>query len=328
MNLKKKIGFILQKIGLKQVGIKLDLKVHSIFRDIISYFRFIYIPLLVKYRSRKGVLAINLDSDWLGLGARIVKTIELLMYAENNGLTLYLQFGYQKKKDTFDYFKDLFDVKINNKKATNEIKFTHIRDVGELKLKENYNELLTINLANTLFNKHLQIKKNIINETENFYNINFKNSRILGFHYRGTDKTGEAPKVDLSTVYNLIQNKIESDKYDKLFISTDEESCIEYFTTKNLPIEILWRNDIYRSKDGNQFHRNQSNDMSVINQEALINCLLLSRCDLLIKTASILSDCSKIFNPNLEMLILNEPHSSNLTWWPATELNPKYLINI
>lgn len=327
MNFKRKIGQLLEKIGLKQIGIKFDLKINSIYRDCIKHFRSIYIPLLVKYRSRKGVLAIDIDSDWLGLGARIVETIELLMYAEEKNLQLQLRYSYRRRYDCRNYFKDLIENKViaNQNKKFNK-SFTKIRHIYELNLPKDYNKLLNVSLANHLFNKYLKINEDIMAEVNSFINYNF-DGNILGLHYRGTDKVGEAVKINLEFIYELILKTLNNSeiKYSKLFISTDELNCINFFKIKTLPIEIIWHDDAYRSTDGNQFHRDPSSDISVINREALINCLLLSKCKLLIKTASILSDCCGILNPKLKMIILGIPRSQRLTWWPATELNAKYL---
>lgn len=327
---KKRIGNFLGTIGLKKVITKIDLGVNNFYQDSIKYLRSIYIPKRVKYYSGSGILAINIDSDWLGLGARIVATIELLMYAEEKGLTLKMHYGYRKSNDCYNYYDDLFEDIINGDSSQDKditIRFTNIRSLYELNFEKNYNRLLNVQLAHQLWSKHIRIKDKIAAEVNSFVDANFKGYHVLGLHYRGTDKSGEAPKVNLDFVLKVILETVSetAEKFDRLFISTDESSCIEFFKKSRLPMEIVWREDIYRSKDGNQFHRDPANDMSVVNREALINCLLLSKCDLLIKTASILSDCSKIFNPGLNMIILNEPHSDNLTWWPATELNQKYL---
>ncbi len=330
MGVKKKIGLILEKAGLKQTGIRIDLTVNRWKREAVRKIRYFYIPIIVKRRAKSGVLAIDLDSDWLGLGARIVATIELLMYAEEKGLMLKMKYSYRIPKDRRNYFQELFDEigpEGNKLDFSENLVFTSIRSNHELQLEKDYNKLLDTGIANRLFSRHYRFKTNIAEQVNQFADGHFKGSRILGLHYRGTDKIGEAPKVSLDFVARVIAETLANSKfkYDKLFISSDESSCIDYFKSIDTSLQVIWRDDIYRSRDGNQFHRNPVNDFSIINQEALINCLLLSKCDLLIKTASILSDCSKIFNPDLEMIILNEPHSESLKWWPATELNKKYL---
>jgi hypothetical protein len=59
-------------------------------------------------------------------------------------------------------------------------------------------------------------------------------------------------------------------------------------------------------------------------QEALINCLLLSRCSTLIRTTSFLSAWASIFNPGLPIVLLNEPYAKSL-WYPEKVLIPRSL---
>jgi hypothetical protein len=314
---------------LNKIRIRLKLILTGYYQKIILPIRKCWLSKKVVHRSQNGILAIEINSDWLGLGARIVQTIELLMYADEKKILPEIRYGYKERKKPKDYFNELFEntstIASNKNRDT---LYTKINTINELNLEKNYNELLSIQSANQLFHKYLKIKESIIAEVDNFTKLNFEGHLVLGLHYRGTDKSNEAPQVSLSFVFETIQKILSSREvsYTRLFISSDEVGCIEYFKKNKLPIEIIWRNDIYRSNDSKQFHRNSANDISVINREALINCLLLAKCKFLIKSSSLLSDCCKIFNPELEMLILNKPYRSDLTWWPTTELNSKYFI--
>jgi hypothetical protein len=95
-----------------------------------------------------------------------------------------------------------------------------------------------------------------------------------------------------------------------------------------LRLPVIYRKDILRSTDGNQFHRIKENSKSLINRDAIVNCLLLSDCNFLLKTASILSDCSVVFNPTIRVKVISFPHSRELTWWPATEIKQNQENNI
>ena len=53
-----------------------------------------------------------------------------------------------------------------------------------------------------------------------------------------------------------------------------------------------------RSKDGKPVHYN-SEDPYRVGEEALIDCLLLSRTNLLVRTSSNLSLCARYFNPSI-----------------------------
>jgi hypothetical protein len=54
-------------------------------------------------------------------------------------------------------------------------------------------------------------------------------------------------------------------------------------------------------------------------RQALVNCLLLSRCDALIRTASSLSGWASIFNLKMPVYMLNQPYPRNL-WFPDSRV--------
>lgn len=71
---------------------------------------------------------------------------------------------------------------------------------------------------------------------------------------------------------------------------------------------------------GNQpIHLNLAGDRNRKGFEALVNCLLLSRCDALIRSASFLSGWSNVFNPALPVIMLNRPFDAAL-WFPDREV--------
>lgn len=322
-NLKKEVGNVLDKIGLKKQVTKVDLKFNNYYNNVIKYVRFFYIPKLVKYRSRKGVLAVDLDSDWIGLGARIIKTIEILLYCQENNLTPLIRYNYREKLNQHtDYFKELFYYKNSNIVAyKNTNAYTNIRDIDELGLPANYNLKLKLSFAKNLFDKYLGINPEILEEVSLFKKKYFNNSKVLGVHYRGTDKAGEAPLVASYDLLNNINSILEEEKELQLiFISTDDEKMLHLIKDAGLPARVIYREDAFRSKDGDQFHRKVDSPKSIINHDAIINMLILSECDYLLKTASILSDCSVIFNPSIPLKVISFPHTETLTWWPAIEI--------
>ena len=72
------------------------------------------------------------------------------------------------------------------------------------------------------------------------------------------------------------------------------------------PGMLSYRN-MFRSVDGNPTHwRDISNHDK--GEDAVIDCLLLSRCQFLIRSASNLSVCSTFFNPELPQKLLNQPY--------------------
>ncbi len=280
-----------------------------------SYRHFIN-PIRVQSQLKKGYLNIYLDSDWLGFGARFVKTLELLKFAQSNNVEFNIEFGY-KDKNKSQYFSRLLEP--TSERHFSNQKYIKIEDTCEIKKNLDLNQLLDIKSANKLLFENYTVSDSLKSEMDEFINANFKNVKVLGVHYRGTDKEGEAPRLQEDLLFHEIQKFIESG-YSKIFISTDEIAVLDKVKRNFHQVPVIYRKDAFRSADGDQFHRKQENPKELINHDALMNILLLSQTDFLIKTASIMSDCCFIFNPSLKYKILSKPHSASLTWWPASEL--------
>ena len=260
----------------------------------------------------------------MGLGARIINTLEILLYCDVKGYIPLIQFNYKEKNNTTDYFKELFDYKNEQSNIHSKVKYTSIRDTSDLVWK-GFDKRLRLNMANQLFEKYLSFTQNIIEEVSAFTSRRFAGSRVLGIHYRGTDKSTEAPKVTHDELLHYVR-KILSDNpaLNLIFLSSDDVQVIHYLENSNVPVPIVYRDDAIRSETGDQIHLKQENSKVTINRDAIVNCLILSRCDYLLKTASLLSDCSVIFNPELRVSVINSPYQHK-TWWPTSEIN-KYAL--
>jgi hypothetical protein len=315
------LGSIFARIGLKRPALRVYFFFLNSWKDGVARSRKTIIPRLVRQRSAKGVYAIDLDSDWLGLGARIVKTLEVLLYCEERGLTPLIRYNYREKTKDTDYFGELFRYTRSVRDLIPGSAFTGIRDNDELGWPEDYNKKLRLKTAKSLFDKYLIVNPEIMAEVEQFCSGNFRGKKVLGVHYRGTDKAGEAPLVDSEQFLHRIKAVLgERPDLELIFLSTDDEKIIRFLMDSDLTLPILYREDAVRSRDGDQFHRKREVSKSVVNRDAIINMLILSRCARLLKTASILSDCSVIFNPDIEVTLINRPHSEGLIWWPCREI--------
>lgn len=277
---------------------------------------------IILFRTRsqrkKGYLNLTLHSDWLGFGARLIKVIELLKYSKEENLELNIKFSYVGlEKD--DFFQKNFDLKNKSKRFSSK-RYVKIKDSNDIVVGRDLNLGLTLKEANNLFFDEFAIKDEVLSVVEKFTEEEFKNSKVLGIHFRGTDKIGEAPRVQNDRLINEINFRLSLENYNKVFISSDESKVIDLVKSRIQNIDIIYRNDILRSNDGEQFHRDIKNSMELVNFEALCNILILSKTSFLLKSSSIMSDCCFIFNPNLNYNILNKPHSKELTWWPAKEL--------
>jgi hypothetical protein len=164
--------------------------------------------------------------------------------------------------------------------------------------------------AYMLIQKHIQIKPHVTKRVEDFVNANFGNCFVIGLHYRGTDKIVHAPRVAYEEVIKVVQTKVASlaqslaQEY-KIFVATDEQAFIDFIMTA-FPGKICYQTDVIRSTDDKPLHVNAKMNRYKLGEDALTDCLLLSKTDFLIRTSSNLSLWSTYFNPTIPVLELNQ----------------------
>jgi hypothetical protein len=155
-----------------------------------------------------------------------------------------------------------------------------------------------------LIQKYIKIKPHLLQKIDSFVEREFTAPLMFGVHYRGTDKSIEAARVSyqqvLDTVYREIQ-RYSSQDY-KMFVATDEHAFLEYMQ-QQFPHRICYQQAM-RSVDNKPLHLSENHPYRQ-GEEALIDCLLLSRCDCLIRTSSNLSLWSSFFNPNMPVIPLS-----------------------
>ena len=299
--------------------------VHFLTKIKKAYFRFLKTALL-EQRAKKGFYAVDMATDAMGLGARIINMFEILLYCDTKGYIPAFKFNYPGEDTDTDYFGELFLYKNLSAGALNALQFTAIRDTSNLGWK-NYDKKLSLSIAKGLFDKYFSFNSIILEEVDSFCNKWFSGKQVLGVHYRGSDKATEAPVVSLDSLSNHIVEILKNNpEINLIFVSSDEKKTIQYLSDLHLPAPVVFREDIIRSEDGEQIHLMKQNSKSVINRDAMVNCLLLSRCDYLLKNASLLSDCSVIFNPKLKVSVISAPYA-HATWWPTSEINKYALLN-
>lgn len=263
--------------------------------------------IIIKNKKR-GVFAVEIQSN-MGIGANLIWALEVMAYCNEKDLVPQIKFKYPGSRDFNDYFKDFFSIPIP--KTTNKpVGYAKMRSFKDLNLNFvwDYNSKLNLELADKLIKKYLKISDVILDEVLEFEEKKFKNKKILGVHYRGTDKKSEAPSIKFEDVLKNINFYIEKfPETDLVFISSDDANFIDYMSNSQVKRPLEFNNDSFRSTNGLAIH-NSGQNLYLINKDAIINCLLLSKCDALMKTASILSAWSKLFNPKIPLIILTKPY--------------------
>lgn len=207
-------------------------------------------------------------------------------------------------------------------------------------------------LANQYFNKYLKFDKIIIDETEKFTD-KFKDKKVLGLHYRGTDKNKVkwVTHINIEEFIKIIGYHLTKNIYDIIFISTDDNNFIKQMNEKySLKYEILYYDDLKNEENNNSIHlnrfvlmENKVKEIKKVNtnninqlvsmeddlkketeinklllQNVIINSFILSKCDCVLKTHSQVSAYSKIFNPKLEIYRVNACQEG---FWPDSHIN-------
>ena len=163
--------------------------------------------------------------------------------------------------------------------------------------------------AHELIKRYIRIKEPIQKIIDTFYAEHMQGYYMIGIHYRGTDKIDEAPRVAYEHVLDVVQKEIDSqeNKPYKIFIATDEQAFLGYM--QNIYGSLICSIDALRSTDDHPVHMNETLNNYKKGQDALIDCILLSKCDLLIRTASYLSESSQMFNPHMPVVHLNRRYN-------------------
>tara|TARA_B100000809_G_scaffold107967_1_gene106456 strand:- start:802 stop:1755 length:954 start_codon:yes stop_codon:yes gene_type:complete len=286
--------------------------------NIYFYFQKIRNKRIIKENLKENVFAIEIYTH-MGMGANLVWALEIFAFCNEKGLTPQIKFTHLNSKQKGDYFGEYFEIR-NSFTSNQNRRFAKMRIFNDLNLglKWNYNERLNLELVDELIKKYLIIKDNILNEVDAFERKHFFNKNVLGVHYRGTDKKREAKQITYETVLKSISLYLA--KYPEtncVFVSSDESKFINYIENSDIDCKVVYYNDSFRSSDNLPIHT-VNNNLYEINKDGLVNCLLLSRCNTLIKTPSLLSDWSVLFNPSIRLILLGKPYD-RYTFFPGKE---------
>lgn len=123
--------------------------------------------------------------------------------------------------------------------------------------------------------------------------------RVLGIHYRGTDKQTagwDTNAISQAQYIALLKDFLSARRdFDTIVAATDEFSFVQDLRSSvDLPIISLGEVEFHMATEGS-VPRAEKTD------RALLDCILLSRCDCLIETSSALPSFAKLFNPRLEI---------------------------
>jgi len=163
-----------------------------------------------------------------------------------------------------------------------------------------------------LTKKYIRPRSFVLDLVDNFYTQYMSEQAVLGVHIRGTDKDVDQKGRRYVHQEELVR-KIGPDEYfpyvDKylivhpearIFVATDQQQYLDSFKERygdivitNSVTRTTGDQPIFRQKMGSKFQRGV---------EVMCDCLLLSRCDYLIKGWSNVSEAAICFNPSIPVI--------------------------
>ena len=269
----------------------------------------------------RGVLDVEIDHVHGGFFAQLNWCLYVFAYAMANSVAPRVSLvsrNYNARAKKRDWFQDYFryNTSLRSEGLARIVRKKRIYHFSELGFTIDPD--LTIRQAHNIFFETVTVRNSIRDEVDNFVQTNFVGNRMLGIHYRGTDKAAEAPKVNYERVEGHLDSLLETGRFLGVFVASDEQHFIDFLRKKMTSVPIVTRNDSRRSLSGNPLHSSEYENLRLreanhyinkIGLDALTNCMLLSRCHSVLRTSSFLSAWSSIFNPGLRVYLLNRPYS-------------------
>ena len=167
-------------------------------------------------------------------------------------------------------------------------------------------------MANFIIDQFFQLRKSIDNIINTFVKVRFGPNRVLGFHYRGRDKVNESAIAPFEEYDKIIDDLLSKKICDLVFFCSDEldlrEGLQNKYGDKLLLYDLEANYYFHRSSDENLkigLHFNSPTPY-LQGKDSLIECYLLSKCDMLLSSSnSSFSLFATFINPRIPHIILN-----------------------
>ena len=204
--------------------------------------------------------------------------------------------------------------------------------------------------ANKYLFRYLKFNSSITEKVEEFTK-KFHNKKVLGLHFRGTDKNkvNWVTHISIEEFIKIIDYHLKKNYYNLIFISSDDNIFISEMKKQyDNNYKILFYDEEKNSDNKNSIHLNRLNVIQskikeikmckddinklvtlenelkietqvnrILLENVIVNSFILSKCDLVLKTHSQVSAYSKVFNPELEIYRVNACQEG---YWPDSHI--------
>ena len=150
--------------------------------------------------------------------------------------------------------------------------------------------------ARQLMKRYVRVKPHIRKVVDNFVNENFNNKNIIGCHVRGTDFS-YATATSVEKYFEIL----DTQKDVHIFLATDQTQYVELFKERYGDEKVLTYDSLRSDNDVAAFELENGSPYKK-GEDVLIDTLLLSRTNSIIKCAAAGGEFALWFNENLEVL--------------------------
>ena len=158
--------------------------------------------------------------------------------------------------------------------------------------------------------KFVKVKEEIAKKVDTFTKERFSENTI-GVHIRGTDKSsesyiGQRPHITVDDYITGTERALKESPDATLFVASDNNEAIAKMFKSFPKNKIVVYNCTRMSSYSSYLPVHLSSAVSpLLGEEALIDCLLLSKCKHIVCTDSNLAATALYFNPEAEMTFIN-----------------------
>lgn len=272
-----------------------------------------------KLRGRAGWLSVRIDAR-VGLFAQLNWVLMLLAYCDVRGLKPHVELTgpFYGDEPGRDWLHGLYALHAGSDAPPPPV--CTVSDIDELGLPATYQAQMTLERAHALWTRYARLDAGVEAHVDSFAAAHFAGRRVLGVHFRGTDKTTEAVRVAWNALAEAVHVACKAHACDAVFVASDEQAFVDFMQCTFADRTVVVHADTLRASGSEAIHvRPHPGRNRLKAREALVNALLLSRCTALVRSASFLSGWASVFNPGLPVILLNRPHDHAL-WFPDREV--------
>lgn len=249
----------------------------------------------VKLNNENKILYIMFDKETSGFFACWLWCLTHLYYAEKYNLIPYIDWteknayfeenGINGTKNPFEYyFQQVSSLSLEEaKSSTNKVKIVNAM-VNTYSIEDSYQELAKIN------KRYMRLHESIQREITNSIHQLLGNKKTLAVHVRGVEWgniAGHPVPLSLDKYIEKVDEAIEKEKFEQIFLATDSEDTIEYLSNKYKD-KIVFYNDVARASKGSKalalFDESikRKNNHYLLGLEVLRDMMTLAACQGLI----------------------------------------------